>query len=138
MTEVHEGGCLCGSVRYRVVGEPMLAGVCHCKLCQRGTGSAFREVAYFEEVAVQISGALKAYEYRSDEIDRWIRTEFCPTCGTTVTWTAEYIPGARGIAQGTLDEPNWIKHQWHAWTRSAQHWIAFPANVELIETRRPV
>jgi hypothetical protein len=106
MAEIHEGGCLCGAVRYRVVGDPIIAGVCHCTRCQRMTGSAFSVPAYFEEAAIEItSGELKTYECRS-EANRWINIEFCPNCGTTVTWTAEYLPGGRGIAAGTLDDPN--------------------------------
>ena len=38
---IHEGGCLCGAVRYRVEGEPALSSVCNCTSCQRRTGSAF-------------------------------------------------------------------------------------------------
>jgi hypothetical protein len=91
--------------------------------------------AYFDEKNVEIiSGVLKTYEYRSDESHRWIKTEFCPTCGTTVTWTAEAFPGARGIAGGTFDDPNWLKLKSHVWTRSAQRWVVFPADVERIET----
>jgi len=37
MSEIHEGGCLCGSVRYRTTGDPVAATVCHCKFCQRRT-----------------------------------------------------------------------------------------------------
>jgi hypothetical protein len=74
MAELREGGCLCGAVRYRVVGEPLAAGVCHCNFCKRGTGSAFRAGAYFDDAAITItSGVLKAYEYRSDESKRWIK-----------------------------------------------------------------
>jgi hypothetical protein len=135
MAEIHEGGCLCGSVRYRIVGNPIIAGVCHCTLCKRRTGSAFGMSAYFDEAAVEITrGGLKTYEYRSDESNRWVKTEFCPTCGTTVTWTGEPIPGRRGIAVGTFDDPNWIKPQRHAWTRSALRWVVFPADVEVFET----
>jgi len=81
-----------------------------------------------------LKGSLKTYEYRSDESGRWVKTEFCPTCGATVTWTAERFPGARAIAGGTLDDPNWLKLARHIWTRSAQHWMVFPADVELVET----
>jgi hypothetical protein len=125
LMSVHEGGCLCGAVRYRVVGEPArAAGVCHCNFCKRGTGSAFRVGAYFDEAAFELTcGTLNAYEYRSDESNRWLRTEFCPTCGTTVTGTTEVLPGARMIAAGTLDNPNWIKPTVHVWTRSALHWV---------------
>jgi hypothetical protein len=136
MSEVHEGGCLCGAVRYRVTGNSNVwVGVCHCNFCKRRTGSAFGISAYFDEAAVQISGELKAYQYRSDESNRWLRTEFCPTCGTTVTTTIEAFPGARCITGGTFDDPDWIKPSVHAWTRSALHWMVFPPDVELVETQ---
>jgi hypothetical protein len=135
MAEVHEGGCLCGAVRYRVIGEPNLAGVCHCTRCKRMSGSAFSIPAYFDEAAVRVtSGTLKTYECRSDETNRWLKLEFCPACGTTVTWTGEQMPGARGIAGGTFDDPNWIRPTAHFWTRSALHWTAFPTTVEAFET----
>jgi hypothetical protein len=135
MAEIHEGGCHCGAVRYRVVGETTIAWVCHCTSCKRLTGSAFSIPAYFDQAAVQIIGdALKTYELRSDQSNRWVRTEFCSTCGTTVTWTAESFPGARGIATGTFDDPNWIKPTTHAWTRSALQWMAFPTGAQVFET----
>jgi len=100
------------------------------------TGSAFAIAAYFDEAAVQItSGVLKTYECRSDESKRWLKIEFCPNCGTTVTWTGEWAPRARGIAVGTFDDPNWIKPAAHIFTRSALHWMAFPADVQLVETQ---
>src|SRR5262249_40573269 len=52
----------------------------------------------------------------------------------TVTWTAEAFPDARGIAIGTFDDPNWIKPAAHGWTRSALHWMTFPADVQIFET----
>jgi hypothetical protein len=136
MVEIHEGGCLCGAVRYRVTGEPNLAAVCHCTRCKRMTGSAFSIPAYFDDSSVRIvRGALKTYECRSDQTNRWLKLEFCPTCGTTVTWTGEWAPDNRGIAVGTLDDPNWIRPAPHIWTRSALHWMTFPADVPLIETQ---
>lgn len=133
MPQTHEGGCLCGAVRYRVVREPTMAGVCHCNFCKRGTGSAFRVAAWFDQAAVEVThGVLKVYEYSSDESNRWIKLEFCPTCGTTVTYTAQWVPGIRGIRAGTFDDPNWIKPAVHVWTRSALRWIVLPPDVELL------
>lgn len=43
----HEGGCLCGAVRYRTEGLPVFTIVCHCRACQHRTGSAFGIGAYF-------------------------------------------------------------------------------------------
>ena len=68
MSDVHEGGCLCGAIRYRVKGNPQRASVCHCTFCQRHTGIAFGFAAFFEEQNVEFIGnELTTYEHRSDE-----------------------------------------------------------------------
>jgi len=135
MPEIHEGRCLCGAVCYQTQGDPIEVGVCHCTNCRRRTGSAFGIGAYFAKEAVEITmGAPKAYEYHSDETGHWLRMEFCSECGTTVTWTAEFVPDQRAIAVGTLDDPNWLKPRWHVWTRSALRWVTLPTDVELDET----
>ena len=53
MTVSHEGGCVCGAVRYRVKAQPQAGLVCHCTWCQRRSGSAFAFVAYFNEADVE-------------------------------------------------------------------------------------
>lgn len=130
MPDVHEGGCLCGAVRYRVTNAPKRTNICHCTFCQRRTGSAFGFMAYFKQDDVEITGSLKSYEHRSDESKRVLQIEFCPNCGTPVSMTAEIMPGARGIAGGTFDDPSWLKIERHIWTRSAHPWVAVPAGVE--------
>jgi len=130
---MHEGGCLCGAVRYKVKAEPVRASVCHCRYCQRRTGSAFGIGAYFKEPDLEIQGNLKTYEYRSDESGRWLRTQFCPSCGTTVTWTAEALGGLRAIAGGSFDDPDWLKIDRHGWTRSKQKWFVCPGDVQVFE-----
>lgn len=78
MENVCEGGCLCGAVRYRVRGKPVVSVVCHCKFCQRRLGSAFATFAYFDETNVEfIQGHVTEYEHRSDESGRWLRMQFC-------------------------------------------------------------
>ena len=134
MTSPREGGCLCGAVRYRVKNAPFRTGVCHCKFCQRRTGSAFGVGVYFRKDDFELlQGELEAYEYRSDESGRWLKMEFCPRCGTTVTWTLELFPDGRGVAGGSFDDPNWLKVERHTWTRSKQHWVPIPPAVEQFE-----
>ncbi len=134
MGEIHEGGCVCGNVRYRTTGAPIAATVCHCKFCQRRTGSAFAEPVLFKMEQVELSGGpLTTYEHHSDESGRWLRMQFCPRCGTTVTWTMERRPGVRGIAGGTFDDPGWLRIGRHIWTRSAQPWVSIPADLECFE-----
>ena len=134
MPEVHEGGCLCGAVRYRVRNQPVRCGACHCTFCQRRTGSAFGIGAYFKTEDVDIvRGTLKSYEHRSDESGRWLKMEFCPNCGTTASWTIEALPGARAIAGGTFDDPKWLKIERHGWLRSAHPWFRPPEDVEVFQ-----
>jgi len=134
MSEVHEGGCNCGTVRYRATGVPRLASVCHCTFCQHRTGSAFGVGVYFLSNEVEfLSGTLKVYEHRSDETGRWIRTEFCVNCGTTVTWTLEVMPDGRGLAGGTFDDPHWFEIARHSWTRSAHRWVTVPPDTPAYE-----
>ena len=61
MSQVHEGGCLCGAVRYRAHNEPLRRSVCHCRNCQRRTGSAFGIGAYFSESDVELSTGNNGY-----------------------------------------------------------------------------
>lgn len=134
MSEFHEGGCLCGSVRYRVKGQPARVSVCHCTDCQRRTGSAFAVVAHFNDENVEMTGGpLSFHEYRSNESHRWIRLQFCPRCGSTVTLTAEQSPGVRTVSGGTFDNPGWFTIERHVWTRSAVRWMAYPPGIATFE-----
>ena len=54
MSHTHEGGCLCGSVRYQVTGAPEVASICHCRYCQLRSGSAFGISVYFAQDQVQL------------------------------------------------------------------------------------
>lgn len=134
IAQTHEGGCLCGAVRYRARNQPLRTSACHCTFCQRRTGSAFGVGAYFKQEDVEVlRGALTTYEHRSDETQRWLRIQFCPQCGTTVTWTVEAMPGMRALGLGTFDDPKWLKVERFGWFRSAHPWVIAPAGVEVFE-----
>lgn len=138
MTTSHEGGCACGFVRYQVQGDPQICQVCHCRFCQRRLGSAFGTVAYFEDANVTIlKGELLECEHRSDESGRWLRMQFCPKCGTTITHTTEIRPGLRAIAVGTLDDPEWPPIQRHIWVQSKRSWISIPPGMTVFQQGAP-
>ena len=52
-SEIYEGGCSCGVVRYQKTGKPERVGVCHCRYCQTRTGCAFGVSVNFNDVNVQ-------------------------------------------------------------------------------------
>lgn len=130
MNEFHTGGCACGAVRYRVLGQPLFSTVCHCKFCQRRLASAFAVIASFDEKNVEVTqGNPKECEHRSDESGRWLRMSFCPDCGTTVSHTAEVRPGMKSIAAGTFDEQDWFGIDRHIWVQSKLPWVVIPEGV---------
>ena len=60
------GGCLCGQVRYSANAGPMFAGVCHCKDCQKESGTAFNIVVAIPQSALSIEGGPKTYTQKGD------------------------------------------------------------------------
>jgi hypothetical protein len=103
--------------------------LCYCRACQRRTGSAFGLAAYFAEDQVTVSGQSTVYERRSDA-GRWARTQFCPTCGTSLLWRLEFRPGQIGIAAGAFEELDFPAPKVSVWTRFRRHWLAQPEGVE--------
>ena len=77
------GQCHCGSLRVIATGEPDRVYLCHCKACQRRTGTAFHFGATYPKERVRLDGERKIYERDADSGYR-IRFHFCPSCGTTL------------------------------------------------------
>ncbi len=134
MTDIHQGGCVCGAVRYITHGTPIRVSLCSCGWCKKRTGSALGVSVYFDEENVELTGGeLKSYRLMSDA-GRWIESAFCSICGTTVTWKLEFLPGKRGIAGGTFDEPSfWYTPERYVFTRSKPDWLEAPDCVKTFE-----
>jgi len=134
MTEIHEGGCVCGALRYRTTGVPRRVSACACRWCQKRTGSALGVSVYFDAADVAfLQGTPRRYRLTSDA-GRWIETLFCGTCGTTVGWALEFQPGRQGIAGGTFDEPTfWYRPERFVFTRSKPDWLAITDDVPHFE-----
>jgi hypothetical protein len=131
---VHEGGCLCGDVRYRTIAEPVQVTICHCTFCQRLTGSAFLVEPIFRKEDVVFSGiAPRVYDHRSDTSGKRISLNFCGRCGTTLYLDPERFSGILGLCGGTFDDPGWFDRSSakcrHIFTRSAQEGVILPAGV---------
>ena len=124
MLDNHDGGCLCGIVRYTVYGQPVRAGVCHCRYCQLRAGSAFGTLVYFSLEKLQLrSGKLSEYHFRT-EMGRTWKNEFCSTCGTTLFMYLEAWPGDVGVAGGTFDPPTfWFELSGEVFKRSKAHFV---------------
>ena len=134
MTEFHEGGCVCGRVRYRATGIPKRVSACSCEWCRKRTGSPLGVSVYFDDQNVEfLHGDLKTHRLISDA-GRWIDSQFCTNCGTALTWTLEFLPGFRGLAGGTFDKPeSWFKPQRYVFTRTKPDWLKLPDGVTVFD-----
>ncbi len=116
------GGCLCGKVRYTVSADPSFAGICHCRNCQRYTGSAFEPVIGFPADAVTVTGELKTYQDTGDS-GQPVYRRFCPNCGSGVIADVAVMPGMTLILAGTLDDTAAFKPAMEIFCDSAQPWV---------------
>jgi hypothetical protein len=116
------GGCLCGRVRYTLTGEPAFSGLCHCRNCQKYTGSSFEAVAGYPATAISVQGELKTYTDTGDS-GKSVFRRFCPNCGSGVLAEAEVMPGLAMVLIGTLDDPSTFKPAMEIFCSSAQPWF---------------
>ena len=107
---VRTGGCLCGTVRYSVRGEPVHVGRCHCTDCRRESGSAFTVYAQWPVEDFEVSGEIVSYHGRG----------FCPRCGSRLLNPPEAGDGLVEVRIGTLDDAPF------ALTPDAELWVKAP------------
>ena len=118
------GGCLCGKIRYRADADPKFVSLCHCRDCQKFTGSAFAAVVALPKAGLTVSGAMKGFVKRGDS-GKTIERFFCPDCGTSLMDEAEVVSGLVMIQAGTLDDPSWMRPSSQIYCASAQPWLRF-------------
>ena len=127
-----EGGCACGHVRYRLTSEPMFVHCCHCRDCQRQTGSAFVLNALIEADRVECEAETEAVPVPTDSgLPHIIRR--CPKCRVAV-WS--HYGGRERldfVRVGTLDDPSALPPDVHIYTRSKLPWFALPQGVPAFE-----
>ena len=123
------GGCLCGQVRYSANTDPVWVGVCHCKNCQRQTGTAFSVLVGIPNTAMSIQGQLKTFH---DTGDSGLRLErnFCPECGSPIFTDVAAMPGIAFIKAGTLDDTSWLDPKMHIYCDSKEQWTPMPVGVQ--------
>ena len=121
------GGCLCGSIRYTILQQPILAYTCNCRFCQKDTGTAYRSaLAILNENVELIGKDFSVYTYKSVEHGRELYKNFCPDCGTTISLKTERFPERQVIMIGTLDDPSQIELSTHMFAEEAFDWVEFP------------
>ena len=120
MPEIN-GSCRCGKVTYSSSAEPAFVGVCHCKSCQKSTGTAFASVVAVPTASLSVSGTTKQFDDVADS-GKPTHRNFCPECGSTVTQSVDAMEGLTMITVGTLEDPGWANPAMQIFCDSAMPW----------------
>jgi hypothetical protein len=130
-----EGGCSCAALRYRLAASPLIVHACHCRDCQRVTGSGFVINIWIEKQFVETNGAIPKSFMLKGGSGRNHEVFFCDRCGTYVWSRYHGAPGdALFVRAGTLDEQEAVKPDVHIFTRSKLPWLDLPAGVPAFES----
>ena len=121
-SNVRTGGCLCGAVRYECAGEPVFSLFCHCRDCQRQSGSGYIAAARMPASGFRITqGEPKRYVGRSDSGNEITRV-FCGECSSPLYVQVSTRPDLIGLRVTSLDDPSWFRPDANIFTKSAQPW----------------
>ena len=132
-TSPHDGGCTCRAVRYRLSSGPLFVHCCHCRWCQRETGSAFALNAMIEADRVQlVIGEVEVVDTPSLS-GKGQKVSRCPRCRVAV-WSNYAGAGeaVRFVRVGTLDEPDRLPPDIHIFTASKQPWVVLPPDMPAV------
>ena len=123
------GRCQCGAVQYEASGPPKSGGTCHCRDCQRWTGSAFMAFAGFPRASLQFTKGEPKY-FKSSAIKE---RGFCPECGSSLT-VRDLVQLRKGglagpdfvwVPLGTLDDPEAVSLCFHYGVETQLSWVHF-------------
>ena len=131
--EMFEGGCTCRSVRFRMTSRPLFVHCCHCRWCQRETGSAFVLNAMIEADRVELLGGEPEMVLTPSASGKGQKIWRCPICYIAI-WSNYAGAGdkVRFMRVGTLDEPDRLPPDIHIFTMSKQPWVILPEGVPAV------
>ena len=128
-----EGGCTCRQVRYRLTSRPLFVHCCHCRWCQRETGSAFVMNAMIEAERVELLAGEPEMVNTPSSSGKGQKIWRCPTCRVAV-WSNYAGAGdaVRFVRVGTLDNPDLLPPDIHIFTESKQPWVVLPPDTPAV------
>ena len=128
-----EGGCTCRALRYQLLSAPLIVHCCHCRWCQRETGSAFVLNALIEAERLQLLQGEPDLVDTPSQSGAGQRIARCPRCRIAL-WS-HYAGAGEAVCfvrVGTLDEPDRLPPDIHIYTESKQPWVVLPAGAAVV------
>jgi hypothetical protein len=129
------GRCACGAVRYRLLSAPYDTGWCHCRLCQRVSGSGGM-------VFTTVPLANYVIEQGEEQVGRFQSTPFgertyCGACGSPLTIHVGHQRDEVDVTVGSLDDPGSVSPGFHLYVSEAPPWVLLDDGLPRFEALRP-
>jgi hypothetical protein len=116
--QISEGGCLCGTIRFRLQGSPVHSVICHCTSCRKASGAP--SVAWLTVERSQLE--FLSGEPRMHRSSPGVIRQFCSMCGSALTYENARSAATIDITTVTLDEPNRFPPDREVWTEDRIPW----------------
>ena len=119
-SEMREGGCFCGEVRFTFRGAPTYVGNCHCRDCQRAIGAGFVTWVGTKPEDFEVTKG----EIATCETSPGVHRGFCGRCGSSLTFTGDDWTDV-AITAASLDEPGAVTPESNVFLDERQPWVIF-------------
>jgi hypothetical protein len=119
------GGCLCGAVRYEILGEPRSVSLCHCRSCRRASGAPVVSWFVVSREQLSLSGELVQYASSSS-----VTRGFCGTCGTSIIYLHADDPNSIELTTASLDQPELLVPTREIWLSEKIAWMPIDSKRE--------
>ncbi|WP_265571585.1 GFA family protein [Sphingomicrobium nitratireducens] len=120
--ETHRAACRCGQLEAVTRGEPLRVSICHCRACQKRSGSAFAAQVRFPVENVRVKGDAKSWT-RTGDAGGEVEYRFCADCGTTVAYTLSSEPQSIAIPLGLFDDPYRFRPAASVYEERMHEWV---------------
>jgi len=131
------GGCACGAIRYECTALPLRMVNCHCRDCQRASGSAYSATLIIAANSVRLLRGTCHKHPIVAESGNVAQREFCSACGTPLFAASLARPEFLGIKAASLDDPSWFAPEADVWVESAQPWDHMDPDIPKFPRNRP-
>ncbi|MGE0826905.1 MAG: GFA family protein [Candidatus Binatia bacterium] len=122
MSTLFTGGCACGAVRYQCDAEPLLAFNCHCRDCQRASGTAFAAILRIPTAGFTVTKGEPKFYTVTGNSGNTVSRGFCPACGSPLFSRLSGMSDVVGVRVGSLDDPSHYRAAMDIFVASAQPW----------------
>ncbi len=133
---MYKGTCLCGTIKFKIIGQIEDIIYCHCSECRKAQGSAFAtnaNIAVSDFVFLSGEQNLTRYQVNKDQ-----SKFFCTTCGSPIMSKKKSKPNQIRIRLGTIQDNIKERPMAHIFTQSKANWETICGHLPQYKTHKPI